>query len=350
MTSPTVAVIIPCHNEAVFLPDLLSTLIPQIVAQPNWQLVLVNDGSTDETGEIVDSAGNRWPEIITVQHGRHGGPGAARTTAVAIACADHARSPEWILTTDADVVLPDNWVSAWSTTLAALDADNTVGAVNGEEEQAHLLAPYPNAQVLSQRFGEVVVRSESILGPTNLNGVNHAVRTEAYIACGPYRQPVGDGPNGPIMLAGEDWDLGVRLRLAGYRIASTEVAVADRGRRLLADLVAYLGGTAYEGAFTRVEASGPTIDVTGEQLAQLLPGTARRALLHFYAKPILAVPRLLDTPLGLNASTVIDMKAWIERWPSPTFAESRNGFIYGRLPRFVDAFADTVLEQLGLCS
>lgn len=351
-TMPAATVVVPCRDEAAYLPELLATLVPQVAHQPGWHLVLVDDGSIDATGALLDEAAAEHPEVLTVRHGRYGSPGAARSAAVALAHEAAQRSgrpaPQWLVTTDVDVVLPHDWVAGWAATLCDLHGDATVGAVNGEEQQDHLLEPFPNARRLSERFGTVVVRSEELLGPTNLNGVNHAVRTEAYATGGPYRQPWGEGPDGPVVLAGEDWDLGVRLRLAGYRIAPTEVTVADRGRRLLADLVAYLGGTAYEGAFERVEPNGPPADVSPAELAELLPGTARRALLHFYAKPVLAVPRLLEEPIGLDAATVTRMRDWMARWPSPTFGESRNGFLYGRLPRFVDAFAGEVLEQLGL--
>ena len=33
-SGPSVAVVVPCHDEATFLPDLLETLLPQVAAQP----------------------------------------------------------------------------------------------------------------------------------------------------------------------------------------------------------------------------------------------------------------------------------------------------------------------------
>ena len=345
--TPTVVVVVPCHDEEAYLPDLLDSLLPQVAARPGWQVVLVDDSSSDATGTLLDRAEAAWP-VLRVLHGRYGSPGGARSAAVALATADHDHRPDWVLTTDVDVVLPADWVPVWAEALAAVDGDETVGAVNGEEDQSHLLRPFPNAARLSARFGEVVVRSESLAGATNLNGVNHAVRTSAYDTAGPYLQPTAPGPDGPVVLAGEDWDLGVRLRLAGYRVAATEVSVADRGRRLLADVRAYLGGTAYEGPFRRVVGTAAPVDLTEADVDRLLPGTARRALLHFYLKPLLAVPSLLEGDVGLQPGTVAAMRAWMSRWPGPTFAESRNGFVYGRLPRFADAFAATVLHDLGL--
>ena len=350
--APAVAIIVPCHNEEAFVGELLDQLVAQLPARSGWRAVLVDDRSGDATGATLDRAATAHPDLFVVHHGHYGSPGGARSAAVVIA--EHAAQragdppPQWVLTTDVDVVLPAAWLADWAAALAAVHDDETVGAVNGEEAQQHLLEPFPRARQLSDRFGEVVVRSEALLGVTNLNGVNHAVRRSAYETCGPYLQPTAPGPDGPVVLAGEDWDLGVRLRQAGYRIASADIVVADRGRRLLADLRAYLGGTAYEGAFERVEPTAPATDLTTSELDALWSGTARRALLHFYFKPLLAVPSLLEGDVGLSEATLAAMRAWIARWPAPTFAESRNGFLYGRLPRFVDAFVGPVLDELGL--
>ncbi len=349
MTAPAAVVVIPCHNEADYLQPVITALGAQLPELPHWRTVLVEDSSNDDTARLVDAAAAH-PQL-RAHHVRLGSPGAARSAGIALATGHVAGPPiEWVITTDADVTLPADWLSRWATALEAAQPDEAIGALNGEEDQAHLLAPFPRAAQLSDAFGAVAGRAEELLGVTNLNGVNHAVRLRAYQTCGPYLQPQAPGPHGMEQLAGEDWDLGLRLRLAGYRIDPVAIRVADRGRRLLADLVAYLDGSAYEGPFRRVLASGPATDLTAEQLRSLWPGAQRRALLHFYAKPLLAQPDLLRGDIGLSAPTVARLQTWMARWPSPTFSESRNGFLYGRLAHFTDTFAALLLSELGLSS
>jgi hypothetical protein len=154
--------------------------------------------------------------------------------------------------------------------------------------------------------------------------------------------------SGPVNLAGEDWDLGLRLRVAGYDVAECPVSVRDEGRRMLADIHAYLSGIAYEGEFARISAAGAPCDLEPLTAASLAEPTTSRALLHFFFKVVLARPSLLDTPIGLPDDQVAGMRSWINRWPSPTFAESRNGFVQGRLPRFARAFEAPVRQALGL--
>jgi len=350
--SPTVAVLLPCHNEARFLPSLLDTLLPQIESQPGWRVVAVDDSSTDATGTLLDRAAATNPKLAVI-HGRFGSPGGARTaaasslTVLAPPAAQHD-TPGWLLTTDCDVELPDDFVAGWAARLVELDGDEGVGAVNGGEAQGHLFDGLPHAASASGAFGRAASRSEEAVGVVNLNGVNHAVRTAAYLTAGPYLQPTALGPHGQVNLAGEDWDLGVRLRLAGWRIEECPVTVRDRGRRLLADVHAYLSGEAYEGAFARIEATGPPVDLSPETAARVADATVDRVLVHFFFKIVLAQPALLDRPLGLEAATVDAMRAWIERWPWPSFDASRHGFLYGRLPRFAAAFTADVRRQLDL--
>lgn len=51
-----VSVIIPCFNQAHFLPEALASVFEQTLE--SWECIIVNDGSTDETEEIA----KRWCE------------------------------------------------------------------------------------------------------------------------------------------------------------------------------------------------------------------------------------------------------------------------------------------------
>lgn len=340
---------VPCHNEEGYLDILLDGLIAQFAADPDaaagWSVVLVDDHSTDGTAAIVDAAAAAHPWVTAV-HGRYGSPGGARSVGAAVALATHT-PPEWLVTVDADVELMPGWLVAWNATFAEVRDDETVGAVNGVELQDHLFASFPNAAAVSRAFGGVIGVSERAIGVTNLNGVNHAVRTSAYLTAGPYLQPTAPGPDGPIVLAGEDWDLGVRIRRAGFRIIDTEAAVRDRGRRLLADVYAYVSGEAYEGAFTRLQPRTKSTDVPAGDVEMLRESAVERSLRHFFFKPLLAGAVPLEAA-GLSADTVAAMREWIARWPHPTFEESRNGFIFGRLQRFSAAFTQAVCADLGI--
>ena len=344
----TIALVVPCFNEAGYIDPLMKSLMPQLEGRSHWNVVLVDDASTDATPAILATLTASHPNIH-VFSGTWGSPGGTRSAGVAKALHDH--DPDWIITVDADVEATGDWVTHWEATLASVDNDETCGAVNGAEQQDHLFADYPNAAMVSAAFGVGVACGEGAVGVTNLNGVNHAVRSSAYLTAGPYVQPTMPGPEGTVFLAGEDWDLGVRLRRDGYRIEETSAAVRDRGRRLLADVRAYVSGDAYEGAFRRLSTglgSPHSVDVDSTQVETLVDRAVDRSLRHFYMKPILAGVVAASDLQGLDEGITSAMDAWINRWPHPTFDESRNGFIFGRLARFSDLFTPQVRRDLGL--
>jgi hypothetical protein len=341
-------VIVPCFNEEGYIDRLLATMLPQIVTDDRWRVVLVDDSSTDATPKLLALAAVVHRSRVSVVSGRYGSPGGSRSAGVAAAMATAELAPDWLVTVDADVEVGADWLAQWNATFDALDDGETVGAVNGGEMQDHLYADHPNAQVVSRAFGLGLTTGERLAGITNLNGVNHAVRSIAYLTAGPYVQPTAPGPDGLISLAGEDWDLGVRLRRAGFQIVETPASVIDRGRRFLADVHAYVSGEAYEGAFQRLKPTLGPHDVSADEVATLVDGAIERSLRHFLLKPILAGATPVDSVEGLCVATREAMHDWMIRWPHPTFEESRNGFIFGRLERFSNAFIDTVRHDLNL--
>ena len=73
--NPLFSIIIPCYNQAHFLPDCLESLLQQ--SFPNWEAIVVNDGSTDTTSEVAKSYQNKDARIKLVEK-ENGGLSSAR--------------------------------------------------------------------------------------------------------------------------------------------------------------------------------------------------------------------------------------------------------------------------------
>ena len=78
-TRPRVSVIIPTHNRALMLIRAVDSVLAQTFA--DFELLIVDDGSTDETSEVV--AGFADPRIRSFRHVSNRGQAAARNTGIA---------------------------------------------------------------------------------------------------------------------------------------------------------------------------------------------------------------------------------------------------------------------------
>lgn len=75
---PPVSVIVPCFNEADGIPSLLERL--DTLAPLGWEVVFVDDGSTDATFAALVGAARTRPWLRVVRHGTNLGLGAALRT------------------------------------------------------------------------------------------------------------------------------------------------------------------------------------------------------------------------------------------------------------------------------
>lgn len=93
---PMFSVIIPCYNQAVFLSDALESVLGQ--SYRNWEAIVVNDGSPDDT-ETIARGYMRKDTRIKYVYKENGGLSSARNKGIAMALG------EFILPLDADDVI-----------------------------------------------------------------------------------------------------------------------------------------------------------------------------------------------------------------------------------------------------
>ena len=97
------SVIIPCFNESDNIAQLhqqLSAIQPELERRGGFELVLVDDGSSDDTFARLSSAFKDWSNVRIMQHEHNRGLGAALRTGFT-----QARG-EVIVTTDSDGTYP----------------------------------------------------------------------------------------------------------------------------------------------------------------------------------------------------------------------------------------------------
>lgn len=99
--SPTISVVIPCYNQAKYLSETLDSLLKQ--SFKNWEGIIVNDGSPDNTEEIAMlylEKDTRFRYIAKV----NGGLSSARN------CGINSAKGEYILPLDSDDILEPTYL------------------------------------------------------------------------------------------------------------------------------------------------------------------------------------------------------------------------------------------------
>jgi glycosyltransferase involved in cell wall biosynthesis len=99
MTHPRVSVVIPTYNRAAMLREALQSVVTQTV--PVHDIAVVDDGSTDNTAEVVDNFLRSGARIKYIREPHRDRLGEARNRGVA------ATEGEWIAFLDSD----DIWLS-----------------------------------------------------------------------------------------------------------------------------------------------------------------------------------------------------------------------------------------------
>src|SRR6185295_8685126 len=86
---PHVSMVIPVFDERENLPPLLDELRAALAAaRCTFEIVLVDDGSSDGSGEGIEAEAERDPSVIALRHERNAGQSAALATGFARAEGD----------------------------------------------------------------------------------------------------------------------------------------------------------------------------------------------------------------------------------------------------------------------
>ncbi len=199
--SELVSIIIPTYNRAHLVCEAIDSALAQ--TYPHKEVIVVDDGSTDDTRGIVSRYGNAVRYIY--QENR--GVSAARNHGFR-----EARG-EYVLFLDSDdTLMPD----ALSNLLSILEGDESIAAAFGDG-----LFVGPDRRPL----GTVSARRASGLEPSFADAV---IDIPAALQSFLFRRAVLDKLNGPFdeaMWGYEDWDILMRLAAAGGRLLGTSQVV-----------------------------------------------------------------------------------------------------------------------------
>lgn len=145
-----ISVLIPCYNAGAFVGEAIDSALSQSHAA--HEVLVVDDGSTDDSAEVAEGYGER----VRLIRQPNGGIGAARNRALAEATGD------WIAFLDADDVWPHHSLGARATAIAVDPTLDCVAGLTEEffntDEVGALVAPAKAAATLARVAGATLIR------------------------------------------------------------------------------------------------------------------------------------------------------------------------------------------------
>lgn len=186
------SVIVPAFNAEKTLSFCLESLLAQTVPKEQYEVIVVDDGSTDRTSEIA----RRYDVRYFFQNNR--GPATARNHGARVA------RGHIILFTDSDCVPASNWIEEM--TMPFTDPD--VSAVKGSyrTQQRELVARFAQ-QEFEDRYDMLLKHSHIDM----VDSYSAAFRKEVFTTAGGFDESFPKANN-------EDTELSYRLASRGYKM------------------------------------------------------------------------------------------------------------------------------------
>lgn len=133
MESSVISVVVPVYNSAMYLDKCIQSILKQ--SYYNWELILVDDGSTDESGSICDKYAKEYVNIKCI-HQENRGVSIARNTGI------EASRGEFLSFVDSDDVVSVGYLEHLISILKLHNCDWSLTAVRNYHEF------YPQQKIL----------------------------------------------------------------------------------------------------------------------------------------------------------------------------------------------------------
>ena len=204
---PFVSIFIPAHNEEFTIEDTVRSVCQLDYhnddGEPNYELIVVNDGSTDSTGEILSSLKGEFPQVkIVTRHPPRSGKGKgfvlndaltlSRGEIIGVFDADTRIKPDYLKT-----VIP--YIND--------EIDGVQTRVKMFNKNENFLARMQHVEFTT--FGNTLIAKDNLGHTGFLGGNGQFVKKQAIIECGKW-----DG-----FAVTEDLNLAIKIILQGGKIS-----------------------------------------------------------------------------------------------------------------------------------
>lgn len=150
---PKISIVVPVYNTSLYLKQCIESLINQDFS--DYEIILVNDGSTDDSGSVCDFYSSKYSFITTI-HKENGGPSDARNVGI------ERSTGEYILFVDSDDFIHPNSLSNLYKTIHEMPEVDVIFL--------EAMKFFPNGEIVP--FGEGFMK-ENIYGKSQVEVLQH---------------------------------------------------------------------------------------------------------------------------------------------------------------------------------
>ena len=197
---PRLSLVVCTRNRASQLPKALEAF-EKIDCQQAWELVLVDNGSTDQTPDIIKAFAASCAHPVQILHASQPGLSCARNVGL------RAARGEIVAFTDDDCYPSHDYVDALLGCFDDMEIGFVGGRVTLHDPDDHPISILTATEPREWSPG-------SFIQAGSIHGCNMAFRREALDAIGEFDEALGAGTK---LQSGEDIDALARVLASGYR-------------------------------------------------------------------------------------------------------------------------------------
>lgn len=200
-----ISIVIPAYNEEKYIGKTLES-VKKMNLKPGWDLeiLVINGASTDKTKKVSEKSGARVVDVL------HKGIGYARQEGI-----KHAKG-EIIAFTDADTVVPVNWLATIVEKLSQQDVSFVYGTFRVKDGR------FPYYHFINYIQPHWLWWMHHLFQKPIAAGQNMAFWREKALAVGGFDDKI---------LLFEDIDFAIRMKKAGKVVFIPDLIVISSGRR-----------------------------------------------------------------------------------------------------------------------
>ncbi len=204
-----VSVIVVTYNEGKNIENCLQSLLKQNISHEEYEIIVSDGNSTDNTMEIVKNFAKKHP-FIHLHIKEKGSITECRNIGIKNAKYD------FIAFTDADCIVPENWLKTLQNAYSRHAVAANLAGVGGANIPPEIGNAFQKAIgiVFSSWFGSLGSIQAMPLAENkkvfSISCSNSFYKKQALLDVGMFSEELGN--------QGEDWDMGAKLQAKGYNV------------------------------------------------------------------------------------------------------------------------------------